>query len=89
MLQSMAATAKLAWDPYMHDPKLARRLYRVSSPTLIVRGAQDTLVPRAHVEAYASGISNARLVEVDGAAHLLPMEKPDTLVELVGAHLAA
>jgi pimeloyl-ACP methyl ester carboxylesterase len=87
MLQSMAATAKLAWDPYMHDPKLARRLYRVSSPTLIVRGAQDTLVPRAHAETYARGISNARLVEVDGAAHLLPMEKPDTLVELVGAHL--
>ncbi|HEY3701078.1 MAG TPA: alpha/beta fold hydrolase [Acidimicrobiales bacterium] len=89
LLQSMAATAKLAWDPYLHDPKLARRLHRVSSPALIVRGAQDTLVPRAHAEAYARGIFNARLVEVDGAAHLLPLEKPDELVELVGAHLGA
>jgi pimeloyl-ACP methyl ester carboxylesterase len=88
LLQSMAATAKLAWDPYLHDPKLARRLHRVSSPALIVRGAQDTLVPSAHAEAYASGISNARLVEVDGAAHLLPLEKPDELVELVRVHLA-
>jgi pimeloyl-ACP methyl ester carboxylesterase len=87
LLQSMAATAKLAWDPYLHDPKLARRLYRVSSPTLIVRGAQDTLVPGAHAEAYARGISRARLVEVDGAAHLLPLEKPDELVELVRDHL--
>jgi pimeloyl-ACP methyl ester carboxylesterase len=84
----MAATAKLAWDPYLHDPKLARRLYRVTSPTLIVRGAQDTLVPGAHAEAYARDISGARLVEIDGAAHLLPLEKPDELVEVVGAHLA-
>lgn len=88
LLQSMAATAKLAWDPYLHDPKLARRLYRVTSPTLIVRGAQDTLVPGAHAEAYARDISRARLVEIDGAAHLLPLEKPEELVEVVGAHLA-
>jgi pimeloyl-ACP methyl ester carboxylesterase len=89
LLQSMAATAKLAWDPYLHDPRLARRLYRVTSPTLIVRGAQDTLVPGAHAEAYARDISRARLVEIDGAAHLLPLEKPEELVEVVGAHLAA
>ena len=87
MLQSMAATAKLAWDPYLHDPKLARRLYRVSAPTLVVRGAADSFVPGAHAEAYASGISDARLVEVDGAAHLLPLERPGELAELVRAHL--
>jgi pimeloyl-ACP methyl ester carboxylesterase len=87
LLQSMAATAKLAWDPYLHDPKLARRLYRVSSPTLVVRGMSDSLVPRAHAEAYTSAIADARLVEVDGAAHLLPLEKPDELAELVRAHL--
>ena len=87
MLQSMAATAKLAWDPYLHDPKLARRLYRVSAPTLVVRGAADSFVPGAHAEAYASGISDARLVEVDGAAHLLPLERPGELAELVRANL--
>ena len=83
----MAATAKLAWDPYLHDPKLARRLHRVSSPTLVVRGAADSLVPRAHASAYASAIAGARLVEVDDAAHLLPLEKPGELAELVRAHL--
>lgn len=88
LLQSMAATAKLAWDPYLHDPKLARRLHRVTSPTLIVRGVQDSLVPRAHAEAYTSGIPGARLVEIDDAAHLLPLEKPDELVGVVRAHLA-
>lgn len=81
--QTMAATARLGWDPYLHNPKLRKRLHRVAAPTLVVRGARDTLVPRAHAEAYASEIGGARLVEVDDAAHLLAIEKPDVLAGLV------
>jgi pimeloyl-ACP methyl ester carboxylesterase len=87
VLQSLAATAKLAWDPYLHNPKLQQRLYRVTAPTLLVHGAQDGLVPRAHAEAYAAGISGARLVDVEGAAHMLPLEQPDALARLVQEHL--
>jgi pimeloyl-ACP methyl ester carboxylesterase len=81
--QTMAATARLGWDPYLHNPKLRKRLHRIAAPTLVVRGAQDTLVPRAHAEAYASEIGGARLAEVEGAAHLLALEKPEALVALV------
>jgi pimeloyl-ACP methyl ester carboxylesterase len=83
LYQTMSATARLAWDPYLHNPKLAKRLHRVTAPTLIVRGAQDTLVPRAHAEACASAIEGARLVEVERAAHLLALERPDELARLV------
>jgi pimeloyl-ACP methyl ester carboxylesterase len=88
-LQAMAATAKLGWRPYLHNPKLARRLYRVTAPTLIVHGQQDGLIPRAHAEAYAEGIAGARLIDVDGAAHLLPLEKPTELAALIREHLGA
>lgn len=83
IIQSQAATAKLGWDPYLHNPKLRRRLYRVTAPTLVVHGAQDGLIPRAHAEAYAEGIAGAKLVDVDGAAHMLSLEKPDELSALV------
>jgi pimeloyl-ACP methyl ester carboxylesterase len=83
LLQSQAATAKLGWDPYLHNPKLQKRLYRVTAPTLVVHGAQDGLIPRAHAEAYVAGIAGARLVDVDGAAHMLSLEKPDELSALV------
>jgi pimeloyl-ACP methyl ester carboxylesterase len=82
-LQSLAATAKVAWNPYLHDPKLRRRLYRVSAPTLIVRGRQDRLMPKEHAEAYHEGIPGSQLVDVDGAGHLLALEKPADLVELI------
>jgi pimeloyl-ACP methyl ester carboxylesterase len=87
--QTMSATARLAWDPYLHDPKLRKRLHRITAPTLVVRGAQDTLIPAAHAQAYAAEIPGARLVEVPDAAHLLAIEKPAELAELVRDHLKA
>ena len=83
IVQSMAATARLGWDPYLHNPRLRRRLHRIACPTVVVRGAQDTLVPPAHADAYVAEIPGARLEVIDGAAHLLPVEKPAELAEVV------
>jgi pimeloyl-ACP methyl ester carboxylesterase len=80
---TMAATARLAWDPYLHNPKLPKRLWRIDAPTLVVHGAQDGLIPREHAEFYAANVAGARLVDVEGGGHLLPWEKPAELVQLV------
>lgn len=81
--KSLSATAKLGWDPYLHNPKLRGRLRRITAPTLVVRGAADTFLPPEHTRAYADEIPGARLVVVDRAAHLLPLERPDELTRLV------
>jgi pimeloyl-ACP methyl ester carboxylesterase len=81
--KSMSATAKLGWDPYLHNPKLRRRLGRITAPTLVVHGTKDGIVPKSHCEAYASEISGARLEEIDDAAHLLVLEKPAEVAKLV------
>lgn len=80
---TLAATAKLGWDPYLHDPKLPKRLWRVACPTLVVHGAVDRLIPPAHSEYYATHIAGARKVDVPEAGHMLPWEKPDELAALV------
>ena len=38
------ATARLAWSPYMHNPKLKARLRRIDVPALILWGAADRIV---------------------------------------------
>lgn len=81
--QTMAATARLAWDPYLHNPKLRGRLRRVTAPTLVIRSDEDTLIPVAHAEAYAAEIPGARLEHVPGAAHLAPLEKADELAAVI------
>jgi 2-hydroxy-6-oxonona-2,4-dienedioate hydrolase len=87
VLQAQAATAKVGWNPYLHDPKLLRRLPRVTAPTLIVHGTRDGVVPREHAEAYRSAMADARLVDLDDAAHLAPLERPDEVAKLVLGHL--
>ncbi|HEX8804235.1 MAG TPA: alpha/beta hydrolase [Acidimicrobiales bacterium] len=80
---TMAATARLAWDPYLHDPKLPGRLWRVTCPTLVVHGSEDRLVPAAHSAYYTAHIADAHQVDVADAGHMLPWEKPDELAGLV------
>ena len=87
-LQAMAATARVGWDPYLHNPKLRQRLYRIAAPTLVVRGAQDTLVPSPHCETYAREIPNAKLVELANAAHMASVERPKELASIVNEFLA-
>jgi pimeloyl-ACP methyl ester carboxylesterase len=83
MWKALGATAKLGWDPYLHNPKLRSRLRRITAPTLVVAGAQDGLVPPVYAETFAAEIPGARLEVIEGAAHWLPFEKPDELAALV------
>jgi pimeloyl-ACP methyl ester carboxylesterase len=89
MWKALGATAKLGWDPYLHDPKLRRRLRRVTAPTLVVAAAEDGLVPLAHAETYAAEIPGARLAIIERAAHWVIYERPDELAALTGEFLAA
>jgi pimeloyl-ACP methyl ester carboxylesterase len=89
LVQSMAATAKLGWNPYLHNPKLPGRLRRITAPTLVVAGAADRFTPRAHADAYTAGIAGARLVVIEGAGHMVPMERPEELSAAVREFLAA
>jgi pimeloyl-ACP methyl ester carboxylesterase len=82
MWKALGATARIGWDPYLHDPKLRGRLRRITAPTLVVAGDEDGLVPLAHAETYAAEIPGAHLVVVANAAHWLIFEQPDRLVAL-------
>jgi pimeloyl-ACP methyl ester carboxylesterase len=86
-IQAMTATARLGWNPYLHNPKLRGRLWRITAPTLVVRAEKDTLVPAPHAETYAAEIAGARLVTVPDAAHMVVLEKPAELASTVGAFL--
>jgi pimeloyl-ACP methyl ester carboxylesterase len=83
LLHAMEAQARIGWNPYLHDPALARRLHLVGAPTLVVWGAEDGIVPLAHGEAYAAAIPGARLVVLDGCGHLPALERPAAVASLV------
>jgi len=78
----------LGWKPYMHNPKLIHRLRRVKSPTLVVWGKQDRLVPLAHGEAYRDAIRGAELKVIDRCGHSPQLERPAEFVTLLEEFLA-
>src|SRR5919108_2202353 len=76
-------TARLAWKPYMHNPRLPRVLPRVSNPTLIVWGREDRIVPVECGEQYRRLLPNATLTVLERCGHLAPVEQPDAFARLV------
>ena len=58
-----------------------------SRPTLVVTASHDTVVPTQAVTLYATRIPQAQLRVVQGAGHLLPMEQPGALAELLAIWL--
>jgi len=58
-------------------------LAAVAVPTTVVVGRRDLLTPPRLGRALAAAIPGARLVEVPGAGHMLPLEEPDLLAELI------
>jgi len=58
-------------------------LRKVAVPTLVVRGeTSDTLMPEA-ARRMAREMPDARVVDLKGTSHFLPMEKPDEVARLV------
>jgi pimeloyl-ACP methyl ester carboxylesterase len=80
-------TFRIAWKPYMYNPTLPHLLGGLATPSLIVWGRDDRIVPSECGERYAKTLARARLAVVEGAGHFVEMEKPQELSELVTAFL--
>jgi pimeloyl-ACP methyl ester carboxylesterase len=80
--QSLTVLARLVWErPY--DPKLAQRLHRIQSPTLLLWGDHDHLVPPAYGEAYRKLIPEAELKTIKDCGHLPMFEKEAEFVDII------
>lgn len=74
---------RVAWKPYMFNQTLPHLLGGVATPTLVVWGRDDKIVPLECGERYAELIPNARLEVLDNAGHFVEMEQPEALARLV------
>jgi len=52
-------------------------LSQINVPTLVIAGADDTVIPPSESQKLASAIKGARLELIPGAGHLVAFEKPD------------
>ena len=67
----------------MGDPKLRRRLRRVSIPVLVVWGESDRVIDPEYGRAYAQAFPDARFQLIPESGHLPQIEQPERLLTLV------
>jgi pimeloyl-ACP methyl ester carboxylesterase len=82
-------TARLGWDPFMHDPSLPYRLEGISLPTLLVWGARDGVVPRDCIDRYKAALSGAQFAQIEEVGHRPEIENSPEFVRAVKNFLGA
>jgi pimeloyl-ACP methyl ester carboxylesterase len=77
------ALARVAWNPYLYNPLLRRRLARIAAPTLLAWGAHDRLASLVCAEAWRKEIPGATLRVFEGSGHVPHLEEPDAVAAAV------
>jgi pimeloyl-ACP methyl ester carboxylesterase len=87
-LKNRHTTARLAWEPRLHDPHLSKWLHRIDVPVQIIWGEHDRILPVKLVETYRKLLPTAQVAIVKDAGHLPHAEKAQEFCELVTRFLA-
>jgi pimeloyl-ACP methyl ester carboxylesterase len=82
-LKNRHTTARLAWEPRLHDPFLPKWLHRIDVPVKIIWGEHDRILPAACTKEFSRLMPKAEIHIVKGAGHLPQAEKPDEFCDLV------
>jgi pimeloyl-ACP methyl ester carboxylesterase len=79
-------TARIAWKPYMFSHQLPHLLNGVHTPTLVVWGERDRVVPMECGDLFVQALPNAELVVMPDTGHFIERERPQELARLVEKH---
>jgi pimeloyl-ACP methyl ester carboxylesterase len=82
-LKNRHTTARLAWEPRLHDPHLPKWLHRIDVPVKIVWGREDRILPVGFVDEYKKLLPRARVHVLESVGHLPHAEKADQFVDIV------
>jgi len=81
-VRSLEAAARLLWP--FGDRGLAKRLHRISVPTLLVWGGADRIVPASYAKRFAGGIrGRTRIRSIPNAGHRADFDAPEALAKVV------
>jgi pimeloyl-ACP methyl ester carboxylesterase len=73
----------------MHNPSLPHLLRGTKTPTLLVWGTHDKVVPRGCIDGYRTAIAAAQVAEIEGAGHRPEIENIAEFDRVVRKFLSA
>jgi pimeloyl-ACP methyl ester carboxylesterase len=81
--------ARLLWKPYMRSHTLPGLLGGIATPTLLVWGREDKIIPLKACQGYQRAIKGARAKILEKCGHMPEMEQPEAFVNVVLDFLTA
>jgi pimeloyl-ACP methyl ester carboxylesterase len=81
--RDQAGLARYGWAPYLNNPKLERRLHRITAPTLVLWADDDRVIPIEHGRLYAERIADATLQIVEDCGHAMYFEQTEAFADAV------
>jgi pimeloyl-ACP methyl ester carboxylesterase len=82
-LKNRHTTARLAWEPRLHDPFLPKWLHRIDVPVKIVWGAEDRILPVGFLKEYKRLLPKAEIEIFKDCGHLPHAEKAEQFCDSV------
>jgi 3-oxoadipate enol-lactonase len=89
VLEGLPADGYVACCAAIASMDLRPDLARIAVPTLVIGGAEDAAIPVEYQREIAEGVVGSRLLVLDDAAHLAPVQHPGTVAEALVGHLRA
>ena len=80
-------TMRMCYRPYMYSPAFPAALGGIRTPTLVVWGAEDRIIPVECGRLYEQAIPGAKLEVLDGCGHWPHYEQPGRLANVVASFL--
>jgi non-heme chloroperoxidase len=80
---------RVGWLSSMQAMDLREGIAEIGVPVTVVAGTRDLLTPRSRAKELAEVIPGANLVTLPDRGHMLPLEAPDELADLIAAAAAA
>ena len=82
-LKNRHTTARLAWEPRLHDPFLPKWLHRIDVPVKIIWGREDKILPVGMAKELQRLMPKAKIHIMDNVGHLPHAERVDEFVDIV------
>jgi pimeloyl-ACP methyl ester carboxylesterase len=84
--RNLATAGRFLWP--IPDRGLNKRLHRVTTPTLLLWGADDRVVPTSYAEAFRAALPNASLELLPNCGHYPMLEQPEAFTRTLVPFLA-
>ena len=86
-IRNKVATARLAWQPRLFDPKLRKWMHRIDVPAHVIWGDSDRILPPDYAAEFGRLLAGASVTMIEDCGHLPELEHPRRFVDAVSGFI--